>query len=209
MLLDSPCSKHQNRRLAAINLHNPLLPWPGYEAEALPRVPVASALSSMSSFLLHSLISDGRTLRVTTGLSLLMAPARQRYVRLNEKEHRRGRKWWCLLYMCSSIEKTINGLYKLTCMYIVHTTIIAGIQVIFKTFIFAYHFADASLVSLLWLLDSIFVSTVTSWFPLYEAEKHSTVSIATVWFMCSSSNNTKNMHMCKKVTEMCMTTILN
>ena len=93
MLLDSPCSKHQNRRLAAINLHNPLLPWPGYEAAALPRVPVASALSSMSSFLLHSLISDGRTLRVTTGLSLLMAPARQRYVRLNEKEHRRGRKW--------------------------------------------------------------------------------------------------------------------
>ena len=70
MLLDSSNFQHQTRRLA-ISLFT-----------SLPRVPVASALSSMSSFLLQSLISDGRTFRVTTGLSLLMAPARHKYDRL-------------------------------------------------------------------------------------------------------------------------------
>jgi hypothetical protein len=46
----------------------------------------------MSSFLLQSLISDGSTFRVTTGLSLLMAPARHRYVRLGKEERRGGKE---------------------------------------------------------------------------------------------------------------------
>ena len=113
MLLDTSNSQHQTRRLAT----------PVYRAgrenispfTSLPRVPVASALNSMSSFLLHSLISDGRTFRVTTGLSLLMAPARHRYDRLQGKKERRrgGKENVVMLTPTCTCGKTTNGLSRL------------------------------------------------------------------------------------------------
>ena len=86
MLLDCLHSQYQNRRLVALCV----LGGRTLTFTSLPRVAVASVLSSMSSFLLQSLISEGSTFRVTTGLSLMMAPARHRYVRLEGKEGRRG-----------------------------------------------------------------------------------------------------------------------
>lgn len=166
-------------------------------------MPVASALSSMSSFLLQSLISEGRTFRVTTGLSLLMAPARHRYVRLQGKEERRGggggRTYRCLYMLSDTCTCVLCWENNEQVIYVNHnnlmyTTIYRWISGIF---VLAYHLADANLVSFPWLLESIFVSTVTSWFPPYEAAKQ-----IIVWFMCSCSNNIKhnftqkNIHLC-------------